>query len=338
MSASYGRKEEGRGVGWPQAIAMAVRSAARDEDEVLGVRATCEIRDRRLRRAKDRAERTRLDRAKALAEAERRRQKRAREARSETRAREDQARKQWEEKEKRRQSAAEQRRRLSLTLVQRKKRFEDDRREAALRRRQELERHPRTTTTAARTNPKLSSRVPPSQPALAPSRSFPNRRSKDGVSGGGVKRPLADLSWSDHNRRGAEAEAAPLDLDCLSVSLRRAIVGSTGTPGPSPSPHSGGDGEGISCQPPEADEEIRPRDHAVCVPAPVPAPIPTDGGDFATRLDRLVLEIERGEYRRLKTEGSCADFGGRLSLRRRHETERKEVARKFEDLLLTTTP
>ena len=87
-----------------------------------------------------------------------------------------------------------------------------------------------------------------------------------------------------------------------------------------------------------SDEEIRPRDHAVCVPAPVPAPIPTDGGDFATRLDRLVLEIERGEYRRLKTEGSCADFGGRLSLRRRHETERKEVARKFEDLLLTTTP
>ena len=276
---------------------MAVRSAARDEDEVLGVRATCEIRDRRLRRAKDRAERTRLDRAKALAEAERRRQKRAREARSETRAREDQARKQWEEKEKRRQSAAEQRRRLSLTLVQRKKRFEDDRREAALRRRQELERHPRTTTTAARTNPKLSSRVPPSQPALPPSRSFPNRRSKDGVSGGGVKRPLADLSWSDHNRRGAEAKAAPLDLDCLSVSLRRAIVGSIGTPGPSPSPHSGEDGEGISCQPPEADEEIRPRDHAVCVPAPVPAPIPTDGGDFATRLDRLVLEIERGEYR-----------------------------------------
>lgn len=176
-----------RGVGWPQAIAMAVRSAARDEDEVLGVRATCEIRDRRLRRAKDRAERTRLDRAKALAEAERRRQKRAREARSETRAREDQARKQWEEKEKRRQSAAEQRRRLSLTLVQRKKRFEDDRREAALRRRQELERHPRTTTTTARTNPKLSSRVPPSQPALAPSRSFPNRRSKDGVSGEGSR-------------------------------------------------------------------------------------------------------------------------------------------------------
>ena len=158
------------------------------------------------------------------------------------------------------------------------------------------------------------------------------------MSGGGVKRPLADLSWSDHNRRGAEAKAAPLDLDCLSVSLRRAIVGSIGTPGPSPSPHSGEDGEGISCQPPEADEEIRPRDHAVCVPAPVPAPIPTDGGDFATRLDRLVLEIERGEYRRLKTEGSCADFGGRLSLRRRHETERKEVARKFEDLLLTTTP